>query len=334
MADAARRWTDAELLEMENHIRWMYTQAQQELTEKWNKYMDRGESRLDNLYNAYLSAPATEKAAALKKYQDAAQNFTIRNQWFQNMVDATALRLANVNQIALDYVNGRIPRIYVENYNFIDPELREIGVSWALRDEYTVRNLMRDSLPEKHINVAKDMAWNRKQINSAVLQGILQGESIPKISKRIFPVIHDPKETDQSIIHKNVVASIRNARTMVTGAENKGRLDRYHDYEDKGVVLKKVWMATPDGRTRGWHLDLDGQEVGINKMFVDGHGNELEYPGDPGAAPETVYNCRCSMRTHLIGIKDRRGRITKFEDFRSRTTSMHQSQIAAEKARR
>lgn len=333
MADAARKWTDAELIDIENHIRFIYQQAYDELSEKWNQYMKRGETRLENLYNAYVSAPINEKTNALKKYQDAVQNYTIRNRWFEDMVNVTAFRLANVNQIALDYVNGKIPNIYVHNFNFIDPELRDIGIRWTLRDEHMVRNLMRDSLPQKTLNVEKDMLWNKQQINSAVLQGIIQGESIPKISKRIFPLIHDPNETDQGIIHKNTVASIRNARTMVTGAENKGRIDRYHEYEDKGVVMKKVWIATPDGRTRAWHLDMDGQEVGINKMFIDGHGNELEYPGDPGAAPETVYNCRCSMRTHLIGIK-KNGRVEKFKDFRTSTTSLHQEQIAAEKENR
>lgn len=327
--DSARRWTDAELVEMENHIRRMYEQAHDEITEKWDVYMERGQARLDNLYNAYLSAPATEKAGALKKYQDAVQNFTFRNRWYQDMLNATVYRLANVNQIALDYINGEIPSVYVHNFNFIDPELQDIGISWEIRDERMVR-----SLPQKQLNYAKDMAWNARAINEAVLQGVLQGESIDKISKRVFPVIHDPAVTDQGIIHKNTVASIRTARTMVTGAENRGRFDRYQEYESKGVVMKKVWIATPDGRTRNWHLSMDGQEVKVGGRFIDGHGNPLRYPGDPEGAPDSVYNCRCSMRSHLIGIKDSRGHVEKFEDFRSRTTSLHQSQIAAEKARR
>ena len=322
--DKARAWTDAELARMERHIRAIYLQAQGELTEKWNAYMRRGEDRLDTLYSAYMSAPATEKASALQKYQDAAQNYTLRNRWYQAMVDATALRLAYVNEIALAYVNGKMPDIYIHNFNFIDPELGDIGIDWTLiRDEHMISNLVRESLPEKTVNVQKDMAWNRKQMNGAVLQGILQGESIPKIAKRLLPIVEN-----------NEAASVRNARTMVTGAENKGRLDRYHEYEDEGVVMKKVWMSTPDGRTRAWHLDMDEQEVDVDEMFIDGHGNELEYPGDPGADPETVYNCRCTMRSHLIGIKDKHGKVVKFKDYRAQTRSLHQSQISAERERR
>ena len=122
---------------------------------------------------------------------------------------------------------------------------------------------------------------------------------------------------------------------MVTGAENRGRQDRYEEYEAQGVVMNKVWIATPDGRTRAWHLSMDGQEVGVDESFVDGHGNELEYPGDPGGAPDSIYNCRCSMRSHLIGIKDSKGHTRSFRDFRAEAgESMHQRQMREEKERR
>ena len=323
MADPAREWTDERLREMEKHVREIYEQAQAELTAKWQAYMERGQSRLDDLYQAYLSAPANKKAEALAKYQNALQNYTLRNEWYQEMVNQTTFRLAHVNEIALAYINGEIPSIYVANFNQIDPMLANVGINWTLRDEYTVKHLFlgENGLPQKKLNYAKDMAWNMRQINSTVLQGIIQGESIEKIATRLLPVVDNNRN-----------AAVRTARTMVTGAENRGRLDRYHEYEDHGVVQKKVWMATPDGRTRDWHLDLDGQEVDIDDYFIDGHGNELEYPGDPGAEPETVYNCRCSMITHLIGIRRADGTIAKFDE--DKVGTMHEAQIAAERERR
>lgn len=322
--DEVRKWTNAALTEMEEHIRDMYEQAQRELTDKWSKYMQNAEKRLENLYNAYLSAPDAEsKAAALLKYQEAVKSITLKDKWYRDMVQETALRLSKSNEIAISYINGRIPQIYCENFNYIEPELRDIGIKWTLRDENTVRRLMTGEiqLPQKSLNYAKDMAWNTKKINSTVLQGILQGESIPKIAKRLMPIVGNNRNS-----------AIRTARTMVTGAENRGRLDRYMAYEEEGVVMKKVWIATPDGRTRDWHIDIDGQEVDVDEMFVDGHGNELEYPGDPGAEPETVYNCRCTMVTHLIGIRHRDGTIDRFLDDNS--TSLHDRQIDEERERR
>lgn len=321
MADRARKATDARLREMEAQIRAIYTQARAEITEKWDDYMRRGQLRLDDLYAAYASAPPAEKAAALARYQQAAQNYTLRNRWYREMVRETTYRLANTNEIAAAYLNGRIPEIYLINFNQIDPEVADIGINWTIRNEHTIKNLI---LPERSVNYAKDMAWNSRQINSAVLQGILQGEGIPKIAKRLL-----------GIVDNNRAAAVRTARTMVTGAENKGRQDRYAEYESEGIVMSKVWIATPDSHTRAWHLSMDGQEVGVNEYFIDGHGNELEYPGDPEAEPETVYNCRCSMRSHLIGIKGANGKVEKFKDYRGRSgESLHQRQIGEEKSRR
>lgn len=322
MADAAREWTDKRLEVMEKHIEQIYKQAQGELTEKWQAYMRRGKERLATLYNAYLSAPPDKKQEYLQKYQQALQNYTLKNKWYRDMVDETTLRLAKTNEIAAKYINGQIPAIYATNFNFIDEDALATGIKWTLRDEYTVRNLIRDTLTEREVNYPKDMLWNKRQINSNVLQGILQGESIDKIAKRLYP-----------IVGRNKTAAIRTARTMVTGAENRGRLDRYHDYEDKGVVMSKVWIATPDNRVRDWHLSMDGQERDVDEPFIDGHGEELDYPGDPSGSPKTVYNCRCSMRSHILGIKQSDGSVKRISYSGDRPT-MHAEQIAEERARR
>lgn len=324
MPDKARVWTDKRLEIMERHLTAVYTQAQEEIGEKWEAYMQRAEKRLENLYNAYLSAPPDKKQEYLQKYQTALQNATLKNKWYRDMIDETTLRLANVNKIASDYINDQIPAIYATNYNYIDPELKSVGIKWTLRDEYTVRNMMKDTLPlpQRTLNYAKDMLWNRRQINSALLQGILQGESIPKMAKRLYPIVGN-----------NKVSAIRTARTMVTGAENRGRQDRYEDYEEKGVVMTKVWLATPDGRTRNWHLSMDKQEVAVDEFFEDGLGNALEYPGDPSAPANTVYNCRCSMKSHIIGMRQSDGTIKRIR-YEGDTPTMHDRQIAEERARR
>lgn len=323
MPDQARVWTDAHLQEMELHLRSIYRQAQSELTEKWNKYMARGQVRLDNLYSAYQSAPDEQKAAMLARYQDAMMAYTLRNQWYRNMVDSVAVQLAHVNEIAINYVNGQMPAIYAINYNYVDPDALLIKSSWDIVDEHMVQNLTKRSLPKKTLNYAKDISWNEERINASVLQGVLQGESMNKIADRLLPIVDNNRN-----------AAIRTARTMVTGAENEGRRDRYLEYEEEGLVINKVWIATPDGRTRAWHMDMDGQEVGADEPFIDGHGNELEYPGDPMAEPETVYNCRCSMRSHILGFRDSKGKIHSIKDYRAGVTTLHSTQMARERGRR
>ena len=302
MADKARKWTDAQLKDMEARVRKIYKQARREITAEWDEYMKHGQERLSVLYDLYVNAPYGEKQAAKKAYQDALNAYTLKNNRYNDMIADVTKRLASVNQIAIAYLNGELPQIYQVNYNQAVKGVKQLGIDFTIVDEATIARRISDgdiTLPYKQLDPIKDVRWNTKQLNSSLLQGLLQGESITKIAERILPIVGN-----------NEKAAIRNARTMVTGAENQGRLDRYKDLEKKGAVLNKVWIATHDGRVRDWHISMDGQEVGIHQKFTDGNGQQLDYPADPHAHPNTVYNCRCSMKTHIIGVKSPNGRIT------------------------
>ena len=79
-------------------------------------------------------------------------------------------------------------------------------------------------------------------------------------------------------------------------------MDSYHRAQDMGVVIHKVWLATNDQRTREAHAELDGQEREIDEPFENSLG-EIMYPGDPDADPANVYNCRCTMKTKILGFE-------------------------------
>lgn len=193
-------------------------------------------------------------------------------------------------------------------------------ISFTLLDAHTVERLQRDGdikLPRKKVDIPKDERWNTKQMSSKLLQGILAGDDISTIAKSLMQVIGN-----------NAASAVRNARTMVTGAENVGRLDSYEDLAEKGVVQKKVWIATADDRTRESHLLLDGEEVDIDKPFSNG----LMYPADPSGDPSEVYNCRCSMRDHIVGFRRADGTISLVGA--ERDTTSHAGKIEEEIAQR
>lgn len=193
-------------------------------------------------------------------------------------------------------------------------------ISFTLLDARTVERLQREGdikLPRKKVDIPKDERWNTKQMSSKLLQGILAGDAIPTIANSLMQVIGN-----------NAAAAVRNARTMVTGAENVGRLDSYEDLAEKGVVQKKVWIATADDRTRESHLLLDGEEVDIDKPFSNG----LMYPADPSGDPAEVYNCRCSMRDHIVGFRRADGSISYVGA--ERDTTSHAGKIENEIERR
>ena len=200
--------------------------------------------------------------------------------------------LVHVDQIAADIINGALPEMYAEGHNYGTFEA-EKGSGWdttyTLYDRDTVARLMEDNpelLPAPKPDIPKDQLWNRRHIQNAVTQGILQGESMDKIAARL-----------QNVVGMDQRAAIRNARTAVTGAENAGRIDSYLRAQAMGIQMKQVWMATHDGRVRDSHAVLDGEKQDPGKTFSNG----CRYPGDPKGRPEEIYNCRCTLVAEVEG---------------------------------
>lgn len=331
MADKARKWTDKKLTRIERRITLIYQQARDEISAEWVTYMERLKKRLKTkqkaLDDAIKSGDKEAIVKAKKEYKKALQWGTFRDKKYRTMVEATSANIAHVNEIALAYVNGEIPSVYIHNFNGISEDIKKVVrvYDFTAVNEETVRQLTVLNktlmLPPKKINIPKDMRWNIKKINNAVLQSILQGESVPKMATRL-----------QEVTNANRKAAIRNARTMVTAAENRGRLAGQERAEQSGIVLQKEWIATADSRTRESHLALDGQTVNTNDYFVDGNGNKLLYPGDYGAPAETVYNCRCSMTTKVIGFRKADGHIDYVD--RPDNEDLHDRQIRQERRKR
>lgn len=282
---------------MEKRINKIYKSANEELKAEWDKFMVSHEAKLKEAHALLQSALKTGDSKAIadakEHYEHTAMNITINNDRYKAMVDETAEKMAHVNEVALDYVNDNMAKVYTVNYNALgDQDLK--GYSFSLTNEQAVKNLAKADkalLPTKKLNIPKDERWNHKQINSQMMQGILQGESIPKLAQRLG-----------NVTTMNVKSAIRNARTMTTAAENKGRLDSFKKASNDGVIMTKEWIATGDDRTRDWHLELDGTEVATDEPWENEYG-EIMYPGDPDADPANVYNCRCAMRAHVVGFK-------------------------------
>jgi Phage Mu protein F like protein len=95
-------------------------------------------------------------------------------------------------------------------------------------------------------------------------------------------------------------------RTEAIRSLNQSQLEAARQAIDAGQVdsqaVTKKWLATKDNRTRDTHQSLNGQEVGINEMFVSKSGARLAYPGDPNAPAAETINCRCTytIKTNFL----------------------------------
>jgi SPP1 gp7 family putative phage head morphogenesis protein len=197
-----------------------------------------------------------------------------------------------------------MPEVYADNFNYGTYEAEvgaKVDTSFTLYDRQTVERIMRDNpdllpAPGRKVSNAiaegKAVRWNKQLIQSVMTQGILQGESIPKLATRLAKEVGD---SDRK-------AAIRNARTMATGAQNAGRVDSYKRAEDMGINMEQEWRATLDMRTRHEHRQLDGQRQKVGEPFtVDGY--EILFPGDPSAKGFLIYNCRCTLRGVVAGLE-------------------------------
>lgn len=290
MEDTAHRLTDEKLEEMEKRLSSIYSRAEKEIQKTADDYFSKFAKQDEAKRKLLEQGKITEE-----EYTKWRKGKVMYGKRFTEMKEQCAKQLLNVNQTAMAYINGELPEVYALNYNALESAVDGVGgYSFTLVDADTVRNLaVTDTslLPYKEVDPAKDIPWNMKKINAETLQGILQGESMDKIAKRIM-----------NVQEMNKTQAIRSARTIVTGAENKGRQDSYKRAEKDGIVMKREWIATNDSRTRHWHAELDGVEVDIDEPWVNEFG-EIMFPGDPSADPANTYNCRCSMSAKVIGFK-------------------------------
>ena len=290
MADKAHRLTDEKLEEMEKRLSAIYSRADKEITKKYNDLLQK--ISIQDRKKRELVEVGKLSEDEYKKWR---KKKLLYEKQAKERANEIAAELSRVNEMAMAYVNGELPEIYGLNYNAIEKTIEEIGgYSFTLVDADTVRNLALSDetlLPYKYIDGNKDIRWNTKKVNAEILQGILQGESIPDIAKRL-----------SNVTEMNKTAAIRNARTSVTSAECKGRQDSYIRATNDGIILKREWIATNDGRTRHSHRLLDGQIAEVDKPFKSELG-DIMYPGDPEADPSNVYNCRCTIAAKVMSFK-------------------------------
>ena len=297
--DEGHEETERVLSDLEKRITKEYSQAEKEISAKLDDYLRRYEKKDEIKQKALQEGKITQQEYDQWKVGQIA----VGKRW-EEMRDTIAQDLTNTAEKAKSITNGYMPEVYAINHNygtFQVEKLSKVDTSYTLYDRQSVERLFNDDnvfykkpgwKKQKEINEGKQLAWDKKQVQSVMIQSLLQGESIGNIATRLANTVGD---SDRK-------ACIRNARTMTTGVENAGRIDSYKRAEDMGIKLQQEWLATLDGRTRHEHRMLDGQRVAVGDKFkIDGY--EIAYPGDPAAEPEMVYNCRCTLVPALDGFE-------------------------------
>lgn len=229
-----------------------------------------------------------------------------REEYWVKLRDEMAERLTHTNEIASDYINGKLPHVYTMNYNDLTGLAQKAssaagvaGMRFNMIDDRTLQAIIMQGdriLPYAmtHIDPKKDTPWNRQKLQGALYQGIIAGDDVQDIAKRFM-----------AVEKMNESSAIRNARTAVTNARCAGFQNAMEELDKQGCETSKYWDDVHDSvpPERQWHWDAGIQYSKANpipyrQMFIV-NGETLMYPGDSmhGASGCNLYNCRCRMGT-------------------------------------
>lgn len=283
--DYGKTYADKAERALELRFQRAFTEAQSDVLKKLDaftaKYEKKDKAMRERLAKGEIDQEKYDRWVAGQVFQGA--------QWEQKVKDIDAT-LLDYYEDALAKTYDKQIDVFSENANYQAYCMEhEVGKDFGfdIYDRDTVERLVKDSpelLPRKIADKKKHNHWNQGIINNCITQGVIQGESIPKIAKRI---------ANATANHNNKSATLY-ARTAMTSAQNGGRMQMLNEAKEKGINVKKQWLATNDGRTRDSHIHLNGQIKDVDKPFKSDFGR-IEYPGDPKAHPADVYNCRCTL---------------------------------------
>ncbi len=318
--DSAHEFSDAEIRAFEREVAGVYGEVGKTAYANLKRYLAQFEAD-DEKMRGRLDAGEITKA----QYRSWRSGKIAAGRRYRIVLKQCAEAMTHANVVAAAAIEGRLPEVYAENYNYGTWQAYSAACAYdafALQDASTVQRLLTDHdsyLPKPSVNVAKDVAWNRRLIANQITQGVLLGESIPKIAKRM-----------QDVTGANRAAAVRLARTSTTAAENTGRVDSYKRAKGLGIKVKQEWLATLDGRTRSSHRKLDGEKVEIGEKFSNG----CRYPGDPEAPYAETCNCRCTLIAAVEGVDYSDGKCWSrlpegmtYEEMEGRQARRHRHQI-------
>lgn len=289
--DFGAQYTDKQISKIDHEIHIVYKRAEIDIRHKMKDFQKK--YRVKEKIHA---KEVKDGKITQEQFDNWKKGQVFQGKQWQAKRESIIHTMQNSNKIAMEIVNGKSTNVFTVNANYASYDMEHgagVNFGFGIYDSSTVVNLIKNNpklLPEWKINEPKDYTWSQKKLNRSVTQGIIQGESLDQISKRLSNKLVSDNENKMKTF----------ARTAMTGAQNSGRLYSMEEASKMGIEVYKQWMATLDSHTRDSHADVDGETVPLDSKFSNG----LEYPGEPGGAPAEVYNCRCTMVSDIKKYPD------------------------------
>lgn len=178
--------------------------------------------------------------------------------------------------------------------------LESLGLKDTTRFSITNPHI-KDSIQESSDKITNTIDVTKQKVRDALQEGILQGEGINELSKRVDVIFNDKARAKMI------------ARTETISSSNKAKLTAY---VASGIVEAKEWLSVQDSVTRDEHKKMDGMIVGIDAGFKAPTGEETMYPGGFSVARLDI-NCRCTVLpvTDASEITEKSTRVALWKQF-------------------
>lgn len=312
LPDPAADETDRLLAELEKRIHKEYKQAIKEADKKWRDYLSAFDAQ-DKVEAERLAKGEITKA----EYQDWRRRHLAQGKHWEEMRNVMAQDYHNRNLIAAKLADNSMADVYAVNANYGTYMIEHSGKfdtgftlynhdsaeallkeEWSINPETGRNSFMPAPKPEGRRareleglrTTNPDVLWNAKNIQSAMMQGVLSGESMTSLARRLAGVaVMDEHQ------------AIRNARTLTTNVQNKGRMDAGDRIKKLGGQMVDEWSAILDGRTRHSHRHMHGERKDHDSE--EPFSNGCRWPGDPAGPPAEVWNCRCRVKLWAKGFE-------------------------------
>lgn len=215
-------------------------------------------------------------------------------------------------------------RLTVETHDLLAETMSEIGIDEATRlgapSTFNMLNpLIADFLEAYGATKIKGLVneTTKEQLRATLLEGVRAGENVDALARRVRDTFDEADRTRAELI----------ARTEVVGGSNRAI---YAAHKMSGIVQRRQWVPTPDGRHRPSHAPgslLAGQVISIDEEFISGSGAKAMHPGGFNE-PSEDCNCRCTTIAVINDdVKGTRDLEIRQKDFEAQIAP-HETQMA------
>lgn len=290
MTSELDRISARKLNRLRRRILRVYGTARREMTEQLIEFLEHYQ-KLDAYKRAQLEAGEITES----DYRTWLHNKVFQSELMHQKLDNITQTCTTAQQTAYKLARDEQYDIFALGANYAFYELEQAaGVAFGLTlyNTEAVKRLLLENpklVPNKRIKSESNKTYDARVFNRYVTKGIIQGKSVHDIATQAVKGMADTE----------VHWAMNNAITALTGAQNAGTMQQLRNAKALGIEVQKRWNSALDYRTRETHRLLDQETADLDEPFKV-KGYEIQYPGDPNAAPEMVYHCRCKVTGALV----------------------------------